>query len=84
MKLDPKEIAAWKLSDQHLEDAIRELRVTGYVIFESVLAAARVQELHSAFMESSSATSPRSATTGASSARAACRCRSRARSPIPT
>jgi len=26
MKLDPKEIAGWKLSDQHLEDAIRELR----------------------------------------------------------
>ncbi|MGH3628288.1 MAG: hypothetical protein ACRDRL_12725, partial [Sciscionella sp.] len=51
MRLDPEEIAAWKLSDQHIEDAIRELRVTGYVIFESVLDAPRVQELHSAFME---------------------------------
>jgi hypothetical protein len=51
MKLDLKEIADWKLSDQHLEDAIRELRVTGYVIFEGVLASPRVHELHSAFME---------------------------------
>ena len=51
MRLDPEEIAAWKLSDQHIEDAIRELRVTGYVIFESVLDAPRVRELHSAFME---------------------------------
>ncbi len=51
MRLDPEEIAGWKLSDQHLEDAIRELRVTGYVIFESVLDAPRVQELHRAFME---------------------------------
>jgi ectoine hydroxylase-related dioxygenase (phytanoyl-CoA dioxygenase family) len=50
MRLDPKEIAAWKLSDQHLEDAIRELRVTGYVIFEGILDAPRVQHLHSAFM----------------------------------
>lgn len=50
MRLDPKEIAAWKLSDQHLEDAIRALRVTGYVIFEGVLDASRVQQLHSAFM----------------------------------
>lgn len=50
MRLDPKEIAAWKLSDQHLEDAIRALRVTGYIIFESVLDAPRVQQLHSAFM----------------------------------
>ena len=51
MKLDPKEIADWKLSDQHLEHAIRELRVTGYVIFEGVLDSPRVQKLHSAFME---------------------------------
>src|ERR1700759_681692 len=51
MRLDPEEIAGWKLSDQHLEDAIRELRVTGYVIFESVLDAPRGQELHRAFME---------------------------------
>src|SRR5579859_5614699 len=51
MELDPNEIANWKLSDQHLEDAIRELRVTGYVIFESVLDAPRVRELHGAFME---------------------------------
>ena len=51
MRLDPEEIAGWKLSDQHLEDAIRELRVTGYVILESVLDAPRVQELHRAFME---------------------------------
>jgi len=51
MKLDPNEIAGWKLSDQHLEDAIRELRVTGYVIFEGVLDSARVRELHRAFME---------------------------------
>jgi len=51
MRLDPNEIAAWKLSDQHLEDAIRELRVTGYVIFEEVLDAPRVRELHGAFME---------------------------------
>ena len=42
---------AWKLSDQHREDAIRALRVTGYVIFENVLDAPRVQELHGAFME---------------------------------
>jgi ectoine hydroxylase-related dioxygenase (phytanoyl-CoA dioxygenase family) len=51
MKLDPNEIADWKLSDQHLEDAIRELRVTGYVIFEDVLDSPRVRELHGAFME---------------------------------
>ena len=51
MQLDPHEIAAWKLSDQHLEDAIRELQVTGYVIFENVLAAPPVQQLHSAFMD---------------------------------
>jgi ectoine hydroxylase-related dioxygenase (phytanoyl-CoA dioxygenase family) len=50
MRLDPKEIAAWKLSDQHLEDAIRALRVTGYVIFERVLDAPRVQQMHSEFM----------------------------------
>jgi hypothetical protein len=51
MQLDAPEIAAWKLSDRHLEDAIRELQVTGYVIFENVLVAPRVQQLHSAFMD---------------------------------
>lgn len=51
MRLDPTEIATWKLSDQHLEDAIRELRVTGYVLFEDVLDAPRVRQLHDAFMD---------------------------------
>jgi ectoine hydroxylase-related dioxygenase (phytanoyl-CoA dioxygenase family) len=50
MRLDQEEIAAWRLSDQHLEEAIRSLRVTGYVIFEGVLSAPRVQQLHTAFM----------------------------------
>jgi ectoine hydroxylase-related dioxygenase (phytanoyl-CoA dioxygenase family) len=51
MRLAPEEIADWKLSDQHLEEAIRSLRVTGYVIFEQVLNAPRVQQLHSTFMD---------------------------------
>jgi ectoine hydroxylase-related dioxygenase (phytanoyl-CoA dioxygenase family) len=51
MQLDPDEIAAWKLSGRHLEDAVRELKVTGYVIFENALAAPRVQQLHAAFMD---------------------------------
>lgn len=51
MRLDPQEIAAWKLSDEHLEEAIRSLRVSGYVIFEGVLAAPRVRRLHRAFMD---------------------------------
>lgn len=51
MRLDPNEIAARTLSDQHLETAIRELQVTGYVIFEDVLDAPRVQQLHRAFMD---------------------------------
>jgi ectoine hydroxylase-related dioxygenase (phytanoyl-CoA dioxygenase family) len=50
MKLAPEEIADWKLSDQHLEEAIRSLQVTGFVIFEQVLDASRVQQLHRAFM----------------------------------
>jgi ectoine hydroxylase-related dioxygenase (phytanoyl-CoA dioxygenase family) len=51
MKLTPQEIAAWRLSDEHTEAAIRSLQVTGYVIFEQVLDASRVQHLHSAFMD---------------------------------
>ncbi len=51
MRLEPSEISGWKLSDQHREDAIRALRVSGYVIFENVLDAAHVQRLHGAFME---------------------------------
>lgn len=51
MRLDPGEIASWKLSDQHLEDALRALQVSGYVVFENVLDQAHVQRLHSAFME---------------------------------
>jgi ectoine hydroxylase-related dioxygenase (phytanoyl-CoA dioxygenase family) len=51
MKLTPQEIAAWRLSDEHTEEAVRSLQVAGYVIFEQVLEAARVQQLHAAFME---------------------------------
>ena len=51
MKLTPQEIAAWRLSDEHAEAAVRSLQVTGYVIFEQVLDAARVQHLHSTFMD---------------------------------
>jgi ectoine hydroxylase-related dioxygenase (phytanoyl-CoA dioxygenase family) len=51
MKLAPEEIAAWRLSDEHTEEAIRSLQVTGYVIFEQVLDASRVQQLHSTFMD---------------------------------
>ena len=51
MKLTPEEIAAWRLSDEHIEEAVRSLQVTGYVIFEQVLDAARVQQLHSTFMD---------------------------------
>jgi len=51
MKLTPQEIEAWRLSDEHTEEAIRSLQVTGYVIFEQVLDASRVQQLHSTFMD---------------------------------
>ena len=51
MKLTPEEIAAWRLSDEHTEEALRSLQVSGYVIFEKVLDATRVQELHSTFMD---------------------------------
>jgi ectoine hydroxylase-related dioxygenase (phytanoyl-CoA dioxygenase family) len=51
MRLDPSEIAGWQLSDQHREEAVRALQVTGYVIFENVLAESHVQRLRSAFMD---------------------------------
>ena len=51
MRLDPSEIASWKLSDQHVEDALRALQVSGFVIFEKVLEEAHVRRLHSVFME---------------------------------
>src|SRR6201995_5248137 len=51
MKLTPQEMEAWRLSDEHTEEAIRSLQVTGYVIFEQVLDASRVQQLHSTFMD---------------------------------
>jgi ectoine hydroxylase-related dioxygenase (phytanoyl-CoA dioxygenase family) len=51
MKLTPQEIGAWRLSEQHTEEAIRSLQVTGYVIFEQVLDAPRVRQLHSSFMD---------------------------------
>lgn len=51
MKLTPQEIEAWRLSDEHTEEAIRSLQVTGYVIFEQVLDASRVHQLHSTFMD---------------------------------
>lgn len=51
MKLTPQEIGAWRLSEQHTEEAVRSLQVTGYVIFEQVLDAPRVRQLHSSFMD---------------------------------
>jgi ectoine hydroxylase-related dioxygenase (phytanoyl-CoA dioxygenase family) len=51
MQLTESEIATWKLSAQHLDQAKRELQVTGYTIFERVLAPEQVVTLHSAFME---------------------------------
>jgi hypothetical protein len=51
MQLTESEIATWKLSAEHLDQAKRELQVTGYTIFERVLAPERVATLHTAFME---------------------------------
>src|SRR3954447_2612689 len=51
MQLTESEIANWTLTPEHLDEAERELQISGYVIFERVLAPEKVAMLHSEFME---------------------------------
>jgi ectoine hydroxylase-related dioxygenase (phytanoyl-CoA dioxygenase family) len=50
MRLEEQERSEWKLTDEHLEAALRSLRVTGYVIFEGVLSEERVNALRTDFL----------------------------------
>lgn len=51
MKLSTEESASGQLNPGTLEFAIQQVKVNGYVIFESVLPAGFVRELHDAYIE---------------------------------
>lgn len=51
MKLSPEELATQTLNPETLEEAVQQVRVNGYVVFESALPLDFIQELLVAYME---------------------------------
>jgi ectoine hydroxylase-related dioxygenase (phytanoyl-CoA dioxygenase family) len=51
MILTSREIASGQLSPETLSHAVQQIRVNGYIVFDSVLAADFIADTHAAFME---------------------------------
>jgi ectoine hydroxylase-related dioxygenase (phytanoyl-CoA dioxygenase family) len=51
MKLTAEELKNGKLNPETLESAVEQVRLNGYVLFESVLESELVDKMHSAFMK---------------------------------
>lgn len=51
MQLSPEELSSQSLKPETLEFAVQQVKINGYVVFDRVLPASFVQELHEAYME---------------------------------